>query len=152
MKLRGEISTEIFIAAPANIVWSILTKLEQYQQWNPFITEAKGDLKEGSLVQIKIRPSGKKAGNYEVKIIKIEDQKEFTWLGHFFLPYLCDGLHTFQLIPKSQKETVLVHKESFSGAFIPFFWDSFINTHMRKSFEELNAALKSRAEMFYRSK
>ena len=43
-----EISTEIVINAPAENVWTVLTDCECYPEWNPFIPDAKGDVREGA--------------------------------------------------------------------------------------------------------
>jgi uncharacterized protein YndB with AHSA1/START domain len=41
-----EIRTEIDIRASTDRVWEVLTDLERYPEWNPFITRAGGDLRE----------------------------------------------------------------------------------------------------------
>lgn len=39
-----KIETEIFIDAPCEKVWKILTDLDNYATWNPFIVKAKGKI------------------------------------------------------------------------------------------------------------
>ena len=43
-----ELHTEIEIAAPVEHVWKILTDFAQFPTWNPFVTQAKGEIREGA--------------------------------------------------------------------------------------------------------
>ena len=40
--MRHQLHTEIEIEAPADIVWDILTDLDHYEDWNPFIVSSAG--------------------------------------------------------------------------------------------------------------
>lgn len=141
-----EIYTQIEINSSPAVVWRILTDFASYPSWNPFIPSAEGELTEGALLRIKIRPPGKKAQDYSVRILKIEEPKEFRWLGHFHMRGLIDGDHLFEINPVAENKLQLVQRESFSGLLVPLVWTSFLNTHLRRGFEELNQSLKNRAE------
>ena len=43
------------IAAPTSVVWEVLTDLEAYPQWNPFMVEAAGSVSEGDKLTILLR-------------------------------------------------------------------------------------------------
>jgi hypothetical protein len=49
------------IAAPAEFVWAELTAISKYATWNPFITAFRGDLVQGSRLEIRIEPPGGRA-------------------------------------------------------------------------------------------
>lgn len=43
-----QIRTEIVIQASKEKVWSILTNLGAYPEWNPFIVSSKGSIEKGA--------------------------------------------------------------------------------------------------------
>ena len=61
-----ELYTEIQLNAPVSEVWTALTNFGEYEKWNPFIIKAQGELKPDAIVQILIRPPGKKLRNAEL--------------------------------------------------------------------------------------
>jgi len=46
------VSSEIDIAASPERVWAILTNLEDYPRWNPFIPGIEGELSPGSSIRV----------------------------------------------------------------------------------------------------
>ena len=50
-----ELCTEIDIQASPEKVWQVLTNLEKYPEWNPFIHHAIGSAKVGEKVDITFR-------------------------------------------------------------------------------------------------
>ena len=60
-----EITTEIEIHAPADRVWNILTNFSQFQQWNPFIRQAEGEVKEGARLRVRIEPPGSRGMTFK---------------------------------------------------------------------------------------
>ena len=53
-----EIRTEVEIAAPAAEVWRTLTAFADYGEWNPFITQLSGELREGQRAGRPPQPAG----------------------------------------------------------------------------------------------
>lgn len=142
---RKSIHTEIHIHASSAKVWAALVNLDQYQEWNPFITSALGILSEGEFLKIFIRLPGSKNQKIKVKIINVIEGSSLRWLGHFKIPGLCDGDHYFELFPSSDGSTRLVHRENFSGLLLPIIWKGF-KPKFQQAFTELNLALKNRIE------
>jgi len=141
-----EIHTQIEIKSSPRVVWRILTDFANYPSWNPFIPMVEGELREGALLRIKIRPPGRKAQDYRVKILKIEEPREFRWLGHFLMPGLIDGEHFFEINPIGENKIQFVQREYFRGILVPLTWKSFLNTYLRQGFEDSNQSLKNIAE------
>ena len=69
---------------------------------------------------------------------------ELRWIGRMLVPGLFDGEHYFRLSP-SAAGTQLLHGEVFRGILIPFFRKD-LETKVRAGFEQMNRALKDRAE------
>ena len=43
------------IAAPAALVWEVVTDLARYPEWNPFVVACASDLREGSPIAMRVR-------------------------------------------------------------------------------------------------
>ncbi len=50
------LTVAIEISASAERVWNVLTDLEHFGDWNPFIREASGSLAVGGTVHVHVRP------------------------------------------------------------------------------------------------
>lgn len=137
-----ELTTEIEINASPQRVWKILTDFDKYEQWNPFIHRIVGQAKEGSKIQIRIETPGGKNRKYEPTVTRVEESRELRWLGKSFL---LNGEHIF-LIERLQPERVrFVNREIFDGLLTSFFGRR-TDEDIRAGFEEMNKALKERAE------
>jgi hypothetical protein len=138
-----EIRTEIDIDTSPLRVWQVLTDFSKYPEWNPFIRKIEGQPVEGAKLRIHITtPAGVKR-EYSPKVTKVVAERELRWLGK--MPGLLSGEHIFSIEPVSDSSVYLVHREVFGGLLTPFFGSS-LDTDVRKGFEEMNAALKKRAE------
>jgi len=138
------LKTEIQINASPEKVWSVLTGLDEYSSWNPFIKEAKGKVKQGEQLKVLIAPPGKNAMTFKPIVKSVVKYREFSWLGRFLLPGIFDGEHIFT-ITENNKGCLLVQKEKFSGLLVPLMWHS-LEKNTRRGFELMNSALKQRVE------
>jgi hypothetical protein len=139
------IHTEIDVHAPVERVWQVLTDFVSYPKWNPFIRAIKGDLKAGAHLEMTSQFFNAKMMKFRSKVLRVEPNRELRWLGHFLLPHVFDGEHYFLLEPLGRDQTRLVHDEIFSGLLVPCFGKR-LNRETRLGFEEMNRALKTRAE------
>lgn len=138
-----EIRTEIDINASPQRVWQVLTDFERYPDWNPFIRKIEGKAVEGEKITIHITTPAGANRNYSPKVTKVVAEKELRWLGK--MPGLLSGEHIFSIEPASDNSLRLVHREVFGGLLTSFF-GSRLDNDVKKGFEEMNAALKKRAE------
>jgi len=49
------IDREVDIAAPAHIVWQVITDLSAYGQWNTFVPECRSTLRPGEPIEMQVR-------------------------------------------------------------------------------------------------
>lgn len=139
-----ELRTEIEIQATPDKVWQVLTSLDKYPEWNPFIHHAIGKAKVGEKVDITFR-SGSKDMTLHCTVIKAEPNRELSWKYHVILPSLWSGVHSFTIEPIGDDRVRFIDKEIFTGLLIPLQVKD-IDTNSRHDFSEMDKALKIRAE------
>ncbi|MDR3416004.1 MAG: SRPBCC domain-containing protein [Nevskia sp.] len=49
------IDAELDIAAPAELVWQVITDFPRYAEWNPFVTGCESSLKPGDPIDLQVR-------------------------------------------------------------------------------------------------
>jgi hypothetical protein len=143
--MHHELHTEINIDATPEVVWGVLTDLDQWTDWNPFITSSVGQPEVGEKLINRMVPPGGKAMTFKPRVTLVEDATTFEWLGKFGLSGLFDGRHRFELAATPTGGTRLVQAESFSGVLVRFLRKS-LDTQTVQGFELMNTALKTRAE------
>ncbi len=141
----NELVTEIEINAPPERIWRILTDFSAFPEWNPFIRRATGDLVPGARLEVKLQPSGARGMTFRPTVLKADVNRELRWLGHLFVPGLFDGEHAFVVEPIGASRVRFVQRESFRGLLVPLLARG-LETDARRGFEEMNRALKARAE------
>ncbi len=140
-----QLRTEISINAPPARVWHLLTDFASFPQWNPFIRRASGEPIKDAQLEVYLQPSGAKGMTFRPKVLKAEPNRELRWLGHFLIPGLFDGEHIFTIEPLEAGGVRFVQREIFTGLLVPLFARS-LEKDTRRGFEEMNQALKLRAE------
>ena len=143
--MRHELHTEVTIDAPAEVVWDVLTDLDRYPEWNPFIVESTGTPSVGARLTNRLQPPGGKAMTFRPTVTEFEPGATFEWLGRAGLPRIFDGRHRFELRATPSGGTAVAHTEQFHGVLVPFMRSS-LDTRTKAGFEAMNAALKARAE------
>lgn len=139
-----ELRTEIEIQASPEKVWQILTNLDQWPEWNPFIHHAIGKAQVGKTVEITFRSASKEM-TLHCTVVNAEPNRELRWKYHVVLPGLFRGEHSFSIEPMGTNRVRFVDREIFNGLLVPLQAKD-IDTHSRRGFEEMDKALQARAE------
>jgi hypothetical protein len=142
--MHHHLHTEIEIDAAPDVVWDVLTDLDRYPEWNPFITSADGTAEVGRQLTNRLEPPGGKAITFRPRVTEVETQKTFEWLGRLGVRGVFDGRHRFDLEPTATG-THLVHSEEITGVLVRPMRSS-LDSQTKPGFEAMNAALKTRAE------
>jgi len=140
-----EIRTKIEINATPEKIWGILTKFDDYTNWNPFIISIEGNLKPRSRIKVVIQPPGDSTTVFRPRINTLKRFESFSWIGHFLIVGLFDGHHIFELESIDNQKTRLIHREEFSGLLVTLFWEK-VQTKVKAGFESMNVVLKEIAE------
>ncbi|MCO1659746.1 SRPBCC domain-containing protein [Pseudonocardia humida] len=141
------LESTITIPAPPMVVWQVLTDLDRYAEWNPFVLEASGTVAVGETLRVRIRPEGGKAMEFSPTVTAAEPGRRFAWLGRLWgISGLFDGAHRFDLAPaggEAAGATRLVHGEDFRGVLVPLVLRS-AAAGTQAGFAAMNNALAAR--------
>ncbi len=139
-----QIKTEITIKASKERIWNILTDLENYKNWNPFMINSKGEIKEGSRITNTMK-NGDKNMTFKPVILKVDENNYFEWLGSLWFKGLFDGRHYFKLENIGENQSKLIHGEHFSGILSKMILKK-IGRETEHNFQRMNVALKELVE------
>lgn len=142
------LTASIEIEAAPEQVWAVLTDLDAYPQWNPFITEAvvtsDDGLRTGATMRNRLEQKGE-TSTFTPTVLEVSAGRELRWLGKVGPGWIGDGEHGF-VIERTGRGTVrLTQSEKFSGVAVPFVADSLRNDTLPQ-FRAMNSALKQRVE------
>ena len=132
------------INSSAKLVWDILTDFDNFPKWNPFMKQISGELREGSRIQVLIKPYNSRDITYKPTILDLKHEEKIKWLGNTWIPHLFDSEHSLILKKIDENRILFVQKEKFSGILVPILTGLLKNTEI--SFKMMNEALKKEAE------
>ena len=141
--MARRISKEISIGSPPEVVWEILTDLDAYGSWNPFLVEARGKTEPGEKLTITGKAT-EKGFTFHPRVTESVPGRRLAWVGKLGgVPGLFTGEHRHEL-EKTPEGTRYTQSEIFSGILVPFTGKVIAATEA--AFERMNEALKARAE------
>ena len=145
---RGEmevIETSIVIQASADRVWMILTDLDNYMKWNPFIVFARGNLVTGQRLQLRRATDMTNIPRYGMVIAIDADDRRLSWTTCGIISRFLKTNYSFA-IERIDTETVrFSQRETLSGLIPAILRRGRLNN--RQSYmEAMNKALKRVAE------
>lgn len=138
-----ELRTEIEIQASPEKVWQVLTALDKYPEWNPFIVHAIGSANVGDTVDLDFQPDSK-GMKLHCTVIRANPPMELCWKYHVILPFVFTGEHSFTIQPSGDRVR-FIDREIFNGLLLPFQARD-IDTNTKHGFEAMDQALKARVE------
>lgn len=139
------IETSIVIQASADHVWSILTDLDGYVNWNPFIISAKGSLVVGQPLQLR-RATDINTALYHgtVTVVNVEGYT-LSWRMHLITSALLNTVYTFTIEPQDTESVRFTQRETLSGLISKVFRRDWLHTLQSRMVAE-SKALKRLAE------
>jgi hypothetical protein len=135
------IVTTVDVDAPPAVVWTVLTDLHAYDQWNPQTTRAAGAVEAGGIVRLHVEPSEGRETDLRARVTRVRPARMLEWVAR--LPVLFTARHRFELVPLVDGRTRVENRESLSGLLVRF---GIVNAQAA-DYEAMNRALKVRAEI-----
>ncbi len=132
------------INAPGDRVWQVLTDLNGYRAWNPFLTSASGAIAPGNTLTIAAK-IGKRTITFHPLISAVEQGKTLVWVDQLLSSEFFQDEHEFEVIEIDQSHTRVIQSAHFRGIMVAPFWSRF-SPALLEGFRAMNDALKHRCE------
>jgi len=133
------------IDATPEAVWSVLTELDQFAAWNPFIRDASGTTEVGGTVHVRVLPSLGIRLAFDAEVVAATPNRELHWRGHVLSRWLAAGDHTFTIEPMADGRVRFVQRERFSG-ILPWLASRLLAREAKRGFDAMNSALARRVQ------
>jgi len=143
--IRRELRADVFVNAPVDHVWQILTNFPDYPRWNPYMREISGQLRPGDQLTVLLQPVGTRPEVIHPTVLGVQPKNEIHWVSRLVLPGVFDADYTLRLEAISPTKTRVFQHEVFSGIIVlpSLRWlEESVGTGMI----QMNAALKFWAE------
>lgn len=138
------IETSIVIAAPIDCVWSVLTALDRYADWNPYLVRIEGNAVAGTTITVhSVTVPGGDLIVAPVSVVSVEPYV-MRWEGGLPDRGQFKGDHWF-VLNEEKGNTRFDHFEHFSGALEAAILAAHGET-IRTNFLRFNDALKAHTE------
>ena len=146
--MEKEIVTEIEINASPSRVWWVLTDFEKYQTWNPFIKKISGIPARNEKLEVHMRDLRGGMIVFTPDVLVAERERELRWLGRSEGDAF-NGEHCFLIDSiennNNNNKVHFTQSEKFTGSMVASL-EGWLDTVVKQNFEDMNRALKQRAE------
>ena len=113
--------------------------LDSWENWNPFITRAGGELRQGGSIEVFIESPGGKGRAVKPRLMTVEPGRELRWVGVFITRGLFTGQHYFIIEPQDEGGVIFVHGEYSGGIMVPLMGGMLRKVEL--GFADMNKAL-----------
>ena len=137
--LAMQCAVEIDIAAPAKVVWGLLTDAKGFPRWNSTIAGIDGEIREGERLKLHVPGTTR---TFTPTVSGVVPERRMTWGDG--VPGIFKGVRTFTLEPRGEAATVFTMGERFSG--VMFALTRRMMPDFKPIFEAFASGLKREAE------
>ncbi len=145
---KFEIRTDpIQINAPIDFVWTVLTEVDKYSQWNPFTPQVRTDFSIGSPANLLVRMGPAKFRIAE-SVCAFERPRLIAWEKKFGAPWLLLAVRGQHLEQVGKTSCIYHNTDRLTGMLAPVVFLCF-GGYMRRGFDDVAEGLKEYAEAIY---
>jgi hypothetical protein len=147
----GQIRIEhrLGVAAPAEVIWEVISDLARWGEWNPAYSKAEGRLSIGAPITLHATYPGLSPHRYEGSIIDWVPDTQLLWQGK--LGFMARYMRFVEIDKLSDTGCIVANGEIIDG-----FGTRYISRQRRASthraFEAMDEAIKTRAEAMWRDR
>lgn len=147
MATTTTIESTVDIDAPAERVWSILSDLSRYGEWNPFTPRIDASLVVGEPVVLHVAMEPGKPLIVQREVCSANDpaRRELGWGMQMGPAFVLRANRVQRLIELGPGRTRYYTADAFSGLLVPLVMGLY-RAHIQRGFDGVARALKERAE------
>jgi len=112
---KHEVITQITIKSSPAEVWSMLTDLEKYPDWHPYIKKIEGKLDKKTKIKVTYKKNDTQEGAFPAYIIDNEVNKKLSWGGS--LGFIFRAKHYYIIEAVGADSVKLIQGEFWRGIF-----------------------------------
>jgi hypothetical protein len=143
-------SQKIEIAAPASVVWSVLTQLESYDQWNPLNSRVESTLTLGDPVTLWVTDPGvmETVQVFVHRLVAFDPERHLAWEWQQEAPVEIRTRRDQYVTATGPATCTYYTTDRFFGPGAAALMELY-GAGVKQSFDSLARALKRRAEGLY---
>jgi hypothetical protein len=140
-----EVHTEIEIEAEQRAVWSVLTDLPRFSEWNPYFQSARGRVEQNEGIAMRVNAPGARAATLHGRVVSCRPSHLLKWQGTIAFPAMVRLEQEFRIHELDRRRVLLAHRSVVSG---PLCWIEAerVMQRTRSGCNAMNRALKLRVE------
>ena len=112
-------ASEAEIDASPEVVWDVLTDFESYPDWNPYVTSARGTLREGATLHLRREPPGDGSKTADAEILIVRENRKLEWQVRKLVAGVLDEEQIFRTKRIAPTMTNLVEETRLEGLLAP---------------------------------
>jgi hypothetical protein len=105
----------VVVEAPRSAIWSLLTEVERYDEWNPYITGGTGEVEEGGTLHLTFTSAGASETTASADVLVLHPRRKFEWRTRKLFPGVLDHEQTFRVLPLGSGRFRVVQEARFEG-------------------------------------
>lgn len=134
--------SEIEIVAPRERIWTLLTDLQGYDEWNPVVTHAAGTFAVGEAIELERTAPDGGTETSDATVLIVNPMRKLRWQDRVLLPGIRDREYEVRVIPAGEGRFLVTQHERVEGLGA-FFTDI---EPIDRELDLIAEALKQRAE------
>ena len=113
------LESEVTVNAPVETVWQVVTNLEGYERWNPFVTRAAGDLRLGGELDLRLELPDGETDEITPEVVILRPDRKLRWQSHRVLPGVADREYEVILEPLDGGRVLVFQQMRIEGILAP---------------------------------
>jgi hypothetical protein len=143
-----DLQEAISILAQSSAVWQVLTDVDGFPAWNPFLRQVQGAIRPGGRLTISVQPPSTRLMTFQATVLKVESNRDLVWLARLWgIRGLLDVEQHFEVETTSTETVNLSQRVFLSGlmsALPPL--SGILSRRLQRGMAAMNQAVKDRAE------
>jgi hypothetical protein len=145
-----KIEHQIGIAAPAEVIWAVISDLPSWSEWNPLYPEAKGVIGFGELLTLTVAIPGQERRVIQPRIVDWTPDEAIHWTLSA-VGGLVKSIRYLEIETLGPTNCIFNNGEIFSGLLGPRAVKP-MRRALRQGFTEMGEAVAARSEALWRER